>query len=149
MTCYLKPFLCAAWLRRRLKMSDENVTLEFLGRQQRRLLDEMTNFRDEMSMFRNDISVLSAMAVRQDHATKKLIEQMHRVNERLAAIEGANERVNERLAAIEGANERVNERLAAIEGTNERVIAAINGVSEHLGAINSRLAALEGKGGRS
>jgi len=144
-------------------MSDENVTLEFLGRQQRRLLDEMTNFRDEMSMFRNDISVLSAMAVRQDHATKKLIEQMHRVNERLAAIEGANERVDERLAAIEGTNERVDERLAAIEGTNERVnerlaaieganervIAAINGVSEHLGAINGRLAAFEGKGGGS
>ncbi len=116
-------------------MSVENVTLELLGRQLRRLLDEMTNFRDEMSMFRNDISVLSAMAVRQDHATKKLIEQMHRVNERLAAIEGI--------------NDRVNERLAAIEGGNERVIAAINGVSEHLGAINGRLAALEGKGGRS
>jgi DNA repair exonuclease SbcCD ATPase subunit len=113
-------------------MSDENVTLEFLGRQQRRLLDEMTNFRDEMSMFRNDISVLSAMAVRQDHATKKLIEQMHRVNERLAAIEGA--------------NDRVNERLTAIEGTNERVVAALNGVNELLGAIDRRLAALEGKG---
>jgi len=99
-------------------MSDENVTLEFLGRQQRRLLDEMTTFRDEMSMFRNDISVLSAMAMRQDHATKKLIEQMHRVNERLAAI----------------------------EGTNERVVAALNGINELLGAIDRRLAALEGKG---
>jgi hypothetical protein len=40
-------------------MSDEPVTLEFLARQQQRMLDEMSSFRDDMQ-------VLTAMVMRLD-----------------------------------------------------------------------------------
>ena len=64
-------------------MADETVTLELLSRQQRRILDEMQLLRADVKELRqdnlpirDDIKVLSAMAIRQDHATKALLDDM-------------------------------------------------------------------------
>ena len=44
-------------------MADEAITLDFLARQQQRLLDEMSFMRDEMGSFRDDMQVLTAMVM--------------------------------------------------------------------------------------
>lgn len=81
--------------------SADPVTLAFLAAQQRTLLDELAPNRTEMAALRadialikDDISVLSSMAMRQDSATKRLLEmvqtltlQQGRFNDRLGALE--------------------------------------------------------------
>jgi hypothetical protein len=49
-----------------MAMADEPITLEFLARQQQRLLDEMGSTRDEMGSMRDGIQVLTAMVMRLD-----------------------------------------------------------------------------------
>ena len=47
-------------------MAEEPVTLEFIVRQQERILDEMRSMRDEMGTIRDDMGVLTAMVRRLD-----------------------------------------------------------------------------------
>ena len=47
-------------------MTGEPITLEFLARQQQRLLDEIGSMRDEMGTMRDDMQVLTAMVMRLD-----------------------------------------------------------------------------------
>jgi hypothetical protein len=84
-------------------VANETVTLELLSRQQQRILDEMQLLRgdvkklgQENSLIRDDINVLSAMAIRQDHATKALLDdvrtlytQIARMNDRIGKLEDA------------------------------------------------------------
>lgn len=81
--------------------SADPVTLDFLAAQQRMLLDElaanrteMTAMRADVALIKDDISVLSSMAMRQDRATKRLLEmvetltlQQGRFNDRLRRLE--------------------------------------------------------------
>ena len=73
-------------------MSDEPVTLEFLARQQQRLIEEMrTGFRsvrEEMASFRDDMQVLTAMVMRLDGTVGLVLTElraMHSQHNRLAA----------------------------------------------------------------
>ena len=72
-------------------MVDEPVTLEFLARQQQRLLEEMRSefrsVRDEMASFRDDMQVLTAMVMRLDGTVGRLLTEvraMHSQHNRLA-----------------------------------------------------------------
>ena len=64
----------------------------------------------------DDIRVLSAMAVRQDNTMKAVIEEIHRLNQRLSVM---HEQLNEQLSVI---NQRLSDidnikvRLSVIEG---------------------------------
>ena len=61
-------------------MSDEPVTLEFLARQQQRVLDELSSFRDDMT-------VLTAMVMRLDGTVGLVLTElraMHSQHNRLA-----------------------------------------------------------------
>jgi hypothetical protein len=84
-------------------MADETVTLEPLSRQQQRLLGEMQLLREDVrklgqenSLIRDDISVLSAMAARQDHGTKALLDDMRTLYTQIA-------RMNDRISKLEDA----------------------------------------------
>lgn len=84
-------------------MAGSPITLDFLAAQQQRILDElatvrtqMTTLQTDVSLIKDDIGVLSAMAQRQDRATKALLElvntlaqQQNRFEERLRRIEEA------------------------------------------------------------
>jgi hypothetical protein len=68
-------------------MSDEPITLEFLARQQHRLLDEMGSMRDEMGTMRDDMQVLTAMVLRLDGTVGLVLKElraMHGQHSRLA-----------------------------------------------------------------
>jgi hypothetical protein len=61
-------------------MSDEPITLEFLARQQQRVLDELGSFRDDMQ-------VLTAMVMRLDGTVGSVLTElraMHSQHNRLA-----------------------------------------------------------------
>jgi hypothetical protein len=87
-------------------MAETPVTLDFLAAQQQRILDEMASMRSEMSglrgdmrLMKDDITVLAAMAQRQDRATKAVLErldlltdQQNRVGDRLRRLEAMQER---------------------------------------------------------
>ena len=72
-------------------MDDTPVTLDFLAAQQQRILDEMGSMRADLRLMKDDIGVLSAMAIRQDRATKTVIERLdwltERFGERLRRLE--------------------------------------------------------------
>jgi hypothetical protein len=72
-------------------MAETPVTLDFLAAQQQRILDEMASMRADIRLIRDDIGVLSAMAMRQDRATKTLVERIdwltERFGERLRRLE--------------------------------------------------------------
>jgi hypothetical protein len=59
-------------------MADEAVTLDFLAKQQRQILDELASMRAQFSVMQDDIRVLSAMAMRQDNSTKSMLDLIHR-----------------------------------------------------------------------
>jgi hypothetical protein len=62
-------------------MSDEPVTLEFLARQQQRMLEEMASFRD-------DTRVLTAIGMRVDSTVGRLLTEaraMHSQHQRRAS----------------------------------------------------------------
>ncbi|HTT78811.1 MAG TPA: hypothetical protein VMF86_03945 [Stellaceae bacterium] len=68
-------------------MSDEPVTLEFLARQQQRILEELGVVRDEMGSFRDDMQVLTAMVMRLDGTVRLVLTElraMHGQHQRLA-----------------------------------------------------------------
>ena len=87
-------------------MAETLVTLDFLAAQQQRILDEMVSMRSEMGALRgdmrlmkDDITVLAAMAQRQDRATKTVLErldlltdQQNRFGDRLRHLEAMQER---------------------------------------------------------
>jgi hypothetical protein len=66
-------------------MSEQPTTLEFLGRQQAKLLDEVGEFRDQLT-------VLTAICIRVEGAVTALtveVRAMHSRHERLARRVGA------------------------------------------------------------
>jgi hypothetical protein len=68
-------------------MADEPVTLEFMARQQQRLLDEMGSMCDQMASFRDDMQVLTAMVIRLDGTVGLVLTElraMHSQHQRLA-----------------------------------------------------------------
>jgi hypothetical protein len=68
-------------------MADEPITLEFLARQQQRLLEEMSSMRDEMGTMRDDMRVLTAMVMRLDGTVGLVLTElraMHGQHQRLA-----------------------------------------------------------------
>jgi hypothetical protein len=68
-------------------MHDEPVTLEFLARQQRRILEEIGIVRTEMGSFRDDMGVLTAMVLRLDGTVGLVLTElraMHSQHQRLA-----------------------------------------------------------------
>jgi hypothetical protein len=101
----------------------DTITLEFLGTQQLRILNEMSTFRSEMSLFRgvmqDDIRVLLAMAQRQDNETKAIIEEIRRMNRQQSLVNEQLLVINEQLSVINrrlSAMDNINERLSIIEG---------------------------------
>jgi hypothetical protein len=72
-------------------VAETTITLDFIAAQQQRILDEMTTIRADIRMMKDDINVLSAMAIRQDRATKTVIERLdwltERFGERLRRLE--------------------------------------------------------------
>ena len=70
-------------------MSDNPVTLEFLARQQARLLDEMASFRDDMT-------VLTAIVIRIDGTLTALLAENR-------AVHSQHARLANRVRALEGA----------------------------------------------
>lgn len=77
-------------------MSDNPVTLDFLARQQARLLDEMASFRDEMASFRDDMTVLTAIVIRIDGTLTALLAENR-------AVHSQHARLANRVRALEGA----------------------------------------------
>jgi hypothetical protein len=67
-------------------MSDNPITLEFLGRQQQRLLDDFAVMRGDIALMKDDITVLAAMAQRQDRATKTILERLDGIAERFGRL---------------------------------------------------------------
>ncbi len=76
----------------------ETITLEFLAAQQRRTLDElgairveMVGMRTEFVAIRDDITVLTAIVVRQENATldqlRAMTNQQNRFSDRLRSLE--------------------------------------------------------------
>ena len=70
-----------------IAMADEPITLEFLARQQQRLLDEMGSMRNEMGSMRDDMQVLTAMVMRLDGTVGLVLTElraMHSQHQRLS-----------------------------------------------------------------
>jgi type II secretory pathway component PulM len=65
----------------------DDITLEFLARQQSQILSEMSAMRAEMTEMRDDIRVLTAMAVRQDHRSQRTLDLLHQTIERVRTLE--------------------------------------------------------------
>jgi hypothetical protein len=61
-------------------MADEPITLEFLARQQQRLLNEMRLMRDQMASFRDDIQVLTAMVMRLDGTVGLVLTELRAIH---------------------------------------------------------------------
>ncbi|HEY2539589.1 MAG TPA: hypothetical protein VGI28_08865 [Stellaceae bacterium] len=75
-------------------MADEPVTLEFLARQQQRLLEEMASMRDEMSTMRDNMQVLTTMVMRLDGTVGLVLTE-------LRAMHGQHQRPANRVRRIE------------------------------------------------
>jgi len=75
-------------------MADEPITLEFLARQQQRLLDEMGSMRDEMGTMRDDMQVLTAMVMRLDGTVGLVLTE-------LRAMHGQHQRIANRVRRLE------------------------------------------------
>ena len=65
------------------------MTLDFLAKQQRQIIDELAAMRAQFSVMQDDIRVLSAMAMRQDNSTKSILDLIHRRAERIRELEQA------------------------------------------------------------
>ena len=79
----------------------ENITLEFLAAQQQQVLDDLAGVRVEMAAQRtefvpihDDITVLTAIVMRQENTLKAILDQLrtmttqqHRLGERLRRVE--------------------------------------------------------------
>ncbi len=70
-----------------IAMTDEPITLEFLARQQQRVLDEMGSMRGGMGSIRDDMQELTAMVMRLDGTVGLVLTElraMHSQHQRIA-----------------------------------------------------------------
>lgn len=65
------------------------ITLDFLAAQKSRILDELAAMRGQFTLMQGEIRVLTAMANRQDTATRNTLDLLHRTIERVARPEDA------------------------------------------------------------
>lgn len=68
-------------------MANEAITLEFLAKQQRQIIDELVAMRTQFSVMQDDIRVLPAMAMRQDNSTKSFLDLIQRHDQRIRELE--------------------------------------------------------------
>jgi hypothetical protein len=68
-------------------MADEVVTLDFLAKQQRQIIDDLAAMRAQFGVMQDDIRVLTAMALRQDNSTKSMLDLIHRHDQRIRDLE--------------------------------------------------------------
>jgi hypothetical protein len=57
-------------------VSDEPISLEFLGRQLLRVLDDMAEFRTQIAEFRDQMTVQTAILMRVEAAQNSMAEQL-------------------------------------------------------------------------
>lgn len=72
-------------------MADEPITLEFIARQQQRMIEEMGSMRDAMGTMRRDMQVLTAMVMRLDGTVGLVLTElraMYSQHNRLASRVG-------------------------------------------------------------
>ena len=55
----------------------EEVTLEFIARQQQQVLGELRIMQADLREIRDDVRVLTAMAVRQDNRAPRTLDLLH------------------------------------------------------------------------
>jgi len=67
----------------------DSITLDFLAAQQQRILDELAAMRSQFTLMQDDIRVLTAMAIRQDTATRNTLDLLNRTMDRVARLEDA------------------------------------------------------------
>lgn len=65
------------------------ITPDFLAAQQQRLLDELAAMHSQFALIQDDIRVLTAMAIRQDTATRNTLDLLHRTMDRVARLDDA------------------------------------------------------------
>jgi hypothetical protein len=86
-------------------MSDEPVTLEFLARQQQRLLEEMRigfrSMREELVAFRDDMTVLNAMVMRLDGTVGLVLTELRAMHSQHGRLANRVRRVEEQLQTPE------------------------------------------------
>jgi septal ring factor EnvC (AmiA/AmiB activator) len=82
-------------------VSGEPISLEFLGRQLLRVLDEMAEFRTQIAEFRDQMTVQTAILMRVEAAQNSMAEQ-------LRAMASQHQRTDHRLLALD-------ERIRALE----------------------------------
>jgi len=70
-------------------VSDEPVTLDFLGLQLRRVLAEMADFREQMAEFRDQLTVQTAILLRLETAQNTMAEQLRAWSPSFSAPIGA------------------------------------------------------------
>jgi hypothetical protein len=75
-------------------MADEAITLEFLARQQQRMLDEMSSMRDDMQ-------VLTAMVMRLDGTVGLVLTELRAMHSQHGRLANRVRRVEERLETTE------------------------------------------------
>lgn len=82
-------------------MADEPITLEFLARQQQRLLDEirgeMRSLRDEMASFGDDMQVLTAMVMRLDGTVGLVLTELRAIHSQHQRLANRVRRLEERV----------------------------------------------------
>ena len=66
-----------------------DVTLEFLGKQLQRVLDDLVIIHNEIASLRDDMRVLTAMVIRVDSKLDRLEDEIHRQGGRLRKLEEA------------------------------------------------------------
>ena len=77
-----------------LAMSEEPITLEFLARQQQRMIDEMSSFRDDMQ-------VLTAMVMRLDGTVGLVLIELRAMHSQHGRLANRVRRIEERLETPE------------------------------------------------
>ena len=75
-------------------MSEESVTLEFLSRQLRRVIDDIASLKDDMG-------VLTAMVARRDQEFGRLNAKLDDMFNQMRAMVTQHQRFSERLRALE------------------------------------------------
>ena len=82
-------------------MSDEPVTLEFLARQQQRLLEKMRagfrSTREEIAAFRDDMTVLTAMVHRLDGTVGLVLTELRAMHSQHGRLASRVRRIEEQL----------------------------------------------------
>jgi predicted nuclease with TOPRIM domain len=74
----------------------DDITLDFIGAQLQRVLDdnavfrsELADIRGEIAGFRDDMRVLTAMTMRIDNKLNRLEDEIHRFGDRVRKLEEA------------------------------------------------------------